>query len=131
MKILIDTHFILWVANNPEKLERGDLNLIEDEKNEIICSSISFFEISIKVGLGKLKLEGIDAGELPGKMRAEGYLIGEISADDMASYHRLPLEIHRDPFDRMLIWQAIRNGYQLLTRDKRVREYTKFGLQLA
>jgi len=131
MKILMDTHFILWAANNPEKLERGDLKLIEDEKNEIICSSISFFEISIKVGLGKLKLEGIDAGELPEKMRAEGYLIGEISADDMASYHRLPLEIHRDPFDRMLIWQAIRNGYQLLTRDKRVREYTKFGLQLA
>lgn len=104
--------------------------IIKESDNRIFVSTITFWEIALKFSLNKLELEGITPDALPefaNQMRFE--LLG-LSAEDAASFHHLPRTTHKDFFDRMLIWQAIREKMVLISKDRKIVAYEDFGLRI-
>ncbi len=98
--------------------------------NEVFVSAVTFWELSLKAGLGKLRLEGVSPAQLPSVAERMGFRVLPLDADLAASFHELPaVETHRDPFDRMLIWTAIRRGWTLVSRDDRLAPYERHGLR--
>jgi PIN domain nuclease of toxin-antitoxin system len=131
MNILIDTNIIFWILFDSKSLNKKEKLIIEDNTNQIIVSSISIFEISLKYSINKLELENITPDEIPDLLKNEGYVIEDVSYDSFSSFYKLPfLEEHKDPFDRILIWEAIRKKYSLLSRDEKFQYYKKCGLNL-
>ncbi len=131
MKILLDTNIVLWILFDGLKLKKNEIQLIDDENNDIIVSNISFFEISLKYAINKLELENITPDRIPDILISNGYLIEDISYNTFASFYKLPSDIHQDPFDRLIIWEAINKKYHLLSRDQIFNDYIKYGLLLA
>lgn len=121
MKLLLDTHLLLWTASAPERLGRRARKLIEDDDNEPMFSAASLWEIAIKSGLGRDDFE-VDAGVLRSALLDNGY--GELP---MTGAHAVAVAglppLHRDPFDRMLVAQSAIEGITLLTADKAVAAY--------
>jgi PIN domain nuclease of toxin-antitoxin system len=130
MTCLLDTHYMLWALADTKKLSAGIRQAIVNPDNRIIISSISFWEVSLKSSLSKLALTGFSPADLPGACAKIGFEIKSLSPEDASTYHLLQATQHRDPFDRMLIWQAIRNGYTFVCVDKQVKKYAKEGLKL-
>jgi PIN domain nuclease of toxin-antitoxin system len=81
------------------------------------------------VGIGKLKLPRTKPAELPSVAEKTGFTISALDAHSFASFNELPLSQHRDPFDRMLAWQAICENYVLVTTDEAFRDYRQAGLK--
>ena len=130
MTYLLDTHYMLWAIADTQKLSKSIKNIITHPENRIVVSTISFWEVSLKYGLGKISLSGFSSEDLPAACIQIGFDIEPLSAADSATYHLLTATYHRDPFDRMLIWQAIRNQYTLISKDKNILLYTTEGLQV-
>jgi PIN domain nuclease of toxin-antitoxin system len=130
VNILVDTNIVLFLLFDDTQLSHKELELINDEKNRIIISSISIFEISLKYSIKKLTLTNITPDKIPDILIQNGYVIEDISYSSFASYYKLPVEHHKDPFDRILIWEAIRRDYYLMSKDKLFSEYEKYGLKL-
>ena len=129
---LIDTHVLLWLIFSPEKLPKETLKKLEDQKNQVSVSSISFWEISLKYRLGKLKLSGILPHELPNITTQMGIRIANITPNELASFYQLPLvEEHKDPFDRLIIWQCISQKMMFISHDSKLDCYTHFGLLIS
>lgn len=128
MTYLLDTHTFLWTAFEQSKLSERSRAAILDPGNEVIVSAVSFWELSLKYALGKLELTGAEPGELPTVAASMGFELLPLDADLAASFHRLPREAHRDPFDRMLVWQAISRHMPLITADRHLSEYASQGL---
>ena len=129
MNYLLDTHTLLWALYSPDKLSSRVRSLLEDQENDVQVSAISFWEISLKFGLGKLELPDTNPEELPQVSQDVGFSIVDLSPDLLSSYHRLELlPNHRDPFDRLLVWQAIQGQFCLLSKDKRLPLYQNQGL---
>ncbi|HEV3128342.1 MAG TPA: type II toxin-antitoxin system VapC family toxin [Solirubrobacteraceae bacterium] len=121
MKLLLDTHIFLWLQTDPERL--GDqLRVVEDDRTELLLSAVSSWEIAIKYGLGRLPLPEPPERYVPSRMRA-------IAAEALAVEHPHALAVatlpnlHRDPFDRLLIAQANLLGLTILTADRAVAQY--------
>ncbi len=129
MNCLIDTHGFLWSLFSPEKLSRRVADVLECGTNTIHVSAVSFWEIAIKCALGKLTLTGIAPAQLPAAARAANYELLPLTPDEAASFHSLPIATHRDPFDRMLVWQAIQRSMTLLSRDETLAQYRQQGLR--
>lgn len=130
MKLLLDTHAFLWAAFSPRKLSARARSALVDHGNEVAVSSLSFWEISLKFSLGKIALEGCAPDELPTVAQEMQFEILQADATDMASFHALPKTAHKDPFDRMIIWQAIRQGRTLVSKDGRFAPYREHGLHV-
>lgn len=130
MNCLLDTHAFLWAAFAPEKLGTKAKKVLRAAENEIGVSTISFWEIALKYGLGKITLEGCQPDDLPGVATAMRFDIIAPSATEMASFYQLPRQAHKDPFDRMLVWQAIRESRVLVSKDASLSTYGALGLQL-
>ena len=131
MAWLLDTHALLWALYEPDKLGRKVRALLEDPTERILVSPVSYWEISLKSGLGKLVLPDTDLSEIPGAAADLGLVEEAVPSEVFATFHRLPYAPdHRDPFDRLLIWHAIRGKQGLLSRDKRFRFFTSHGLTL-
>ena len=130
MIYLLDTHYMLWCIADVHKLSKQAKNIITDGTNIILVSTVSFWEVSLKSSLGKLKLTGFSPDALPQVCTDMGFEIETLSAKDSSSYHNLTAAYHRDPFDRMLIWQAIQNGYTLISKDKDIKKYQVEGLKI-
>lgn len=130
MNCLLDTHAFLWAVFAPEKLGRKVRTVIADPKNQICLSSISLWEISLKFALGKLTLEHCAPEDLVAIAREMGLTLLAASAEESASFHRLPRIAHRDPFDRMLAWQAIQRQLILLSKDSALPAYQAAGLKV-
>ncbi|MBW2612888.1 MAG: type II toxin-antitoxin system VapC family toxin [Deltaproteobacteria bacterium] len=130
MKYLIDTHIFLWSLFSPKKIPKPTVQIIKKSENEIFVSCITFWEISIKYSLNKLELEAVLPDELPNFAKRMNFEILNLTAEDAASFYRLPRTSHKDPFDRMIIWQAIREKMILLSKDSKIPAYQKFGLNL-
>ena len=131
MTCLLDTHYMLWALADTKKLSARVKDVIVDPDNRIIVSSISFWEVSLKSSLGKLSLSGFSPADLPGACTQIGFEIKSLSPEDASTYHLLQVPPHhKDPFDRMLIWQAIRNSYTFISADKQVKKYAAEGLKL-
>ncbi len=109
MKVLIDTNILLWIL-----FDGDELNIINDEEIEIIVSSISLFEISLKYLLNKLELKNITPYKIPELLLDNGYEIDNIDYKSFSTFYKLPNEIHKDPFDRLIIWESIIKQYYLL-----------------
>lgn len=121
MKLLLDTHLLLWAAGSPERLSAAARCLLEDPTNELLFSAASLWEIAIKSGLGRTDFR-VDARVLRRGLLDNGY--GELV---MTSAHAVSIDslpaIHRDPFDRILVAQAMVEGITLLTSDEVVARY--------
>jgi len=130
MNYLLDTHTFLWAVFAPEKLSRKAGAVIADASNEIYLSSVTFWEISLKFGLGKLTLENCTPENLVSVAREMGLTLIAPNADEAASFHQLPRVPHRDPFDRMLVWQALQRKLVLITKDSALPTYAAAGLEI-
>jgi len=130
MSYLLDTHTFLWAASAPEKLPAKVRKIIEDASNNVFVSKLSFWEISLKFGLGKLDLKESSPEQLPEAAVKMGFEILELDVDHVSSCHRLPREGHKDPFDRMLVWQAIQQNLVLVSGDGLLGDYVPCGLSL-
>ncbi len=128
MTYLLDTHTLLWTLFEDEKLSAKARDAISNAENEIYVSVISYWEISLKYALGKLELEGITPDELPEKAKEIDIETMELSEEDAITFYKLPRLKHKDPFDRLIIWQAIRRDLPLISKDKNMEDYQKFGL---
>jgi len=126
---LIDTHVLLWLIFSPEKLPSQTRKYLEDPQNQVSVSSISFWEISLKYRLGKLILSGVLPNELPHLVTQMGIQIANITPNEFASFYQLPLvEEHKDPFDRLIIWQCISQQMVFVSHDSKLDAYADFGL---
>ena len=129
MTYLLDTHTLLWSIGQSHRLSSTARNLIRDRANEIVVSSVSLWEISLKYGIGKLVLGSMAPDDIPGHCESLGFRIDPLGPGDASTYHTLPrLVEHRDPFDRMLVHQCIRMRASLVTRDARLAYYEPYGL---
>lgn len=131
MIYLLDTHYILWSLFEPERISESVRAILENERDSKFVSGVSIWEISLKYSLGKLELGGANPGEFFDKLLEAGFEVADIENRLFATYYQLPRkDDHRDPFDRLLIWQSISNGYTLITQDKKIEQYRTDGLQL-
>ena len=130
MTYLLDTHYMIWAVTSPKKIPLAIREVIADPDNRIIVSAISFWEVSLKCSVGKLQMEGIMPEDLPSACIAIGFELAPLSVGDSSTYHILKAEHHKDPFDRMLIWQAISNDYIFISTDTKVKLYQKDGLKM-
>lgn len=121
MKLLLDTHLLLWAAGEPGRLPAPARALIKDAANQLIFSAASLWEIAIKRRLGRDDFR-VDPGLLRRGLLDNGYDELAITSAHAVAIDSLP-PIHRDPFDRILVAQAMVEGIALLTVDPVVARY--------
>ena len=121
MPYLLDTHLLIWSAVKPEKLPRKSRDIIEDATSDIVFSAVSIWEAAIKASLSKPSFQ-IDLRRL-----RQGLLDNSIPELDVTGDHGMAVQglphIHGDPFDRLLIAQAMVEGMTLLTSDRVLGRY--------
>ncbi len=121
MKLLLDTHVLLWAAGQPDLLPGAARTLLEDPQNELIFSAASLWEIAIKSGLGRGDFQ-VDARLLRRGLLDNGYGELPITSEHAVAIDGLP-PIHKDPFDRLLVAQSLVEGIVLVTADPLVAQY--------
>ena len=121
MRLLLDTHILLWAAGEPERLSEAASSLVENADNEIVFSAVSLWEIAIKTGRGRDDFR-IDAGLFRRRLFDNGYAELAMTGVHAAAVANLP-PLHKDPFDRMLVAQAMTEGLTLVTSDPAVAKY--------
>jgi len=126
---LLDTHTFLWTFFESSHLSHKVHSILFDRNNMIYVSSVTFWEISLKFSLKKLELGTYLPEQLPSLAKKIGFLTLAIEPEESANFHRLPKIAHKDPFDRMLIWQAISKNLVLLSKDTQFKQYSEFGLK--
>jgi len=122
LRVLLDTHVFLWAINDPGRLSSRMTATIQDPGNEILVSLASAWEIAIKVGIGKFPMPSPLAAYLQRQMAQHGFALLPIQFSHLAMLEKLPLH-HRDPFDRLLVAQAIDEGATLITVDSQLKRY--------
>lgn len=131
MRYLVDTHVLLWAIMESYKLPKKILEILEDETNSIFVSPISYWEIAIKHQNKKLNLGKLNILHIPHIAEQLDFSILNPEPYDFISIAQIPQkENHYDPFDRMLIQQAIRNDLILISKDEKFPQYEENGLQL-
>jgi len=129
MNCLLDTHTLIWAIKEREKLSPLVVQTIENADNTIFVSSITFWEISMKFSIGKLELINILPDQFPEASLNVGFELISLSPSETASHYKLLLTAHKDPFDRMLIWQAIQRNLVFISKDDRLGQYKVAGLK--
>jgi PIN domain nuclease of toxin-antitoxin system len=122
VKLLVDTHVLLWAATKPGELRSAARDAIEDGSNEVVVSTVSAWEIAIKQSLGKLTLAAPAEIWLPRVIDTSGFGVAEITLKAALTVRSLPWH-HRDPFDRLLVAQAIEEGFTVVSRDEVFQKY--------
>jgi PIN domain nuclease of toxin-antitoxin system len=121
VNLLLDTHLLLWAASTPRRLSRAAVKLINDPKNQLYFSAASVWEVVIKNGLQRVDFQ-VDPHLLRRGLMDNGYQELPITSRHTLAVGHLP-ELHKDPFDRILVAQAETEGFLLLTGDDRVAHY--------
>lgn len=129
MKFLVDTHILLWSFTDPERMSPDIRVVLEDEEAQIFYSPISLWEISIKYGLGKLRLDGMSPEEFLTELEQSFFIEKKMDKQTLTSSYQLP-RYHKDPFDRMLFWEAIQSDLALLSVDGACDAYLPEGLRV-
>jgi PIN domain nuclease of toxin-antitoxin system len=119
---LLDTHLLLWIAGNPERLSEELRNELTDSANEFVFSAASLWEISIKSALGREDFR-VDPRLLRQGLLDNGYVELPITSQHAVNIDALP-PLHKDPFDRILLAQALTEGVTLLTADEQLARYS-------
>ena len=122
MRLLLDTHVALWAIADDPRLKALGRRLIEAPENVVTISAVSVWEIAIKHALGKGDMP-ISAAEALRYFAEAGYVLLDITATHAAAVEALP-RIHTDPFDRLLVAQALSEPLRLLTHDAAVVRYS-------
>lgn len=123
MKLLFDTHAFIWWDGAPANLSTHVLALCQDPANTLLLSVVSVWEMQIKLHLGKLKLSLPLAEIIEGQRRTNNIEVLPIALDHVLALDTLP-DHHKDPFDRLLIAQAIVEGATLMSNDPILRKYS-------
>ncbi|PRY09233.1 type II toxin-antitoxin system VapC family toxin [Paraburkholderia sp. BL25I1N1] len=123
MRVLLDTHIYLWAVTDDPKLSAAARKIILDA-DEVFVSAASIWEASIKVGLGKLDA---DIDQLVAEIEASGFSELPVKAAHAAMVRNLP-DIHRDPFDRILVAQAMAEPLRLISADGHLSKYSELVL---
>ncbi|GEC61956.1 twitching motility protein PilT [Gluconobacter oxydans] len=121
MRLLLDTHLLLWAAGEPDRLSARARTLMEDPGNDLVFSAASLWEITIKTGLGRADFQ-VDPHLLRRGLIENGYEELPITSQHALAVGHLA-DVHRDPFDRILVAQATVEGLLLLTHDPLVKAY--------
>lgn len=121
MKLLLDTHLLLWAAGRSDRLSADARALIQAEENQLFFSAASLWEIVIKRGLGREDFK-VDARLLRRGLLDNGYSELPIGSEHVVAIEGLP-PIHKDPFDRILLAQAQVEGITLVTADSTLVQY--------
>lgn len=116
MNILIDTQAIIWFAENNYQLSENARRVMEDTDNTCFVSMASFWEMSIKINLGKLTINGLSLEEFMEEVAENDFKPLDIKHNHILENERLPL-LHRDPFDRLIIAQAIAENMSIVSSD--------------
>jgi len=122
MKLLLDTCAFLWLIADARELSRDARDLFREPANEVYLSSVAAWEIAVKYALGRLPLPAPPERLIPLHRRQHGITGLPLDEESVLQAHRLP-PLHRDPFDRMLICQAIVHGMAILTPDPLIAQY--------
>ena len=121
MTYLLDTSTFLWAATQPARLSRRALRICESQREQLVVSVVSLWELVVKCGTGALRIASLDR-TLPDWTARLGARVLPVEAAHACAVHNLP-PIHRDPFDRLLVAQAIAEDLPLLTSDERIQQY--------
>lgn len=122
MNLLLDTHTVLWAVSDPERLGSAGRTAILDQGNRLFVSLASLWEMAIKVSLGKLRLAPGWEADLEDEMRTLGCSWLPLTQVHCLGVISLPFH-HRDPFDRLLIAQAMAEDMAIVTRDEAFSDY--------
>jgi len=126
MKILLDTHALLWYQDDSDKLSKKAKSLIRDENNDVFVSIVSVWEIAIKSNLGKLALD-FELTELKHMLKEYNFEILDLSIQQI-EYLSTFSKHHKDPFDHLLIAQAILENLSLVSKDKQFKNYKELNI---
>jgi PIN domain nuclease of toxin-antitoxin system len=127
---LLDSHTFLWSVFDSKRLSKTVQDIVLDTAGDIFVSTITFWELSLKYEIGKLELDRVKPDAFPGAAKEAGFIVLPLDSMVAASFHQLPTLAHRDPLDRLLVWQAIRGGLTLVSCDSTLNDYKDYGLQL-
>jgi PIN domain nuclease of toxin-antitoxin system len=122
MRYLIDTHVLIWYIAGSPKLDKRFIAEIRNPENQVFISKASLWEMVIKVSIGKLKLE-IELDEIEAYLKKNKIVELDFGLDELKKIVTLPFH-HRDPFDRLIISQAITNNLTIITDDPKFRLYS-------
>jgi PIN domain nuclease of toxin-antitoxin system len=122
MKLLNDTHLLIWAAGSSEKLPALAREPMADRANTLLFSPASIWEVAIKQNLQRADFQ-VDARSLRRQLLENGYEELSITSEHTAGVASLPSFDHKDPFDRLLVSQAISEGFPLLTNDEQLPRY--------
>ena len=122
MKLLLDTCTFLWLVRGDRQLSEAATRLFQDPANEVFLSSVSAWEIAVKNSIGKLPLADAPARYVPRERERHGIDPLPLAESETLMLDKLP-PVHADPFDRLLVCQAIQHGLTLLTPDPLIHRY--------
>ncbi len=128
MNYLIDTHILIWFTEDSKKLSKNHADIITNPKNVIYVSSVTLWEIAIKSSLNKLDL-AFPFNDLNNQLNNHGFLVLNQDFEDLKTLTSLPFH-HGDPFDRLIIAQAITKNVTLIAHDTKFPLYKEQGLKL-
>jgi PIN domain nuclease of toxin-antitoxin system len=130
MTYLLDTHTLIWALTDFEKLPANVQRILRTKSNKIVVGTVSFWEMSIKRAIRKLDLDGANPEDFVAATLKADFHILPLSIDICSSFYKLSATHHKDPFDRMLIWQALQQECSLITVDSNIRKYISEGLKI-
>jgi PIN domain nuclease of toxin-antitoxin system len=122
VKLILDTSALLWVLLTPANLSATAARLLGDAANLLFVSVASLWEITIKVGIGKLAIPNSDIEEVIANLAAFRIRVLPIRSEDLKALQALPPH-HKDPFDRIIVAQAQVEGIPIVTTDQRIQQY--------
>ena len=122
MRYLLDTHAFLWFVLDDQRISTKAKLKIEDSKNKIYFSAASAWEIAIKTEIARLKIKGDFDSFIIEQLSTNSFVPLSITISHCLYTKRLP-QVHKDPFDRILIAQSKLENLQLISKDKKIREY--------
>ncbi|MBR0439575.1 MAG: type II toxin-antitoxin system VapC family toxin [Bacilli bacterium] len=120
MKLLLDTHVIIWALTDSPRLPLSIRDMIIDENNEIYISTVSLWEIAIKHKTHP-DIFGFDAETIKQYCMRAGYIFLSVNIDNISILEKMDLSIHKDPFDQMLVAQSQSSNMRLLTHDDKLK----------
>jgi len=129
MRYLADTHIVIWALNWPEKISPAVKACLASRRHPCFYSSLSLWEIAIKYGIGKLDLRGHTPEEFLAEVDASFFDCLPLDNQVITTSYQLP-RLHSDPFDRLLVWQAMATGCTLLSADPATDQYVPHGLRV-
>ncbi len=122
MRLLLDTHALIWLLEDDERISQRVREAIIAPENEVFVSIVSFWEMAVKARIGKIRLPEME--QLMETITGNGFELLPLTPRHIAELTRLPVYVeHRDPFDHQLIAQAIAEGMTFVSQDKNASRY--------